>query len=146
MLISGSNTVMDLSSTTGSFTGSVDIIGDLVEKLIFTISKILRPNFYVGNVFYRNGKIVIMTSGSNFQGLQLSNTVINNEYEYDINFTSKQTIFEKQVVCPVEIGEFNVSTNPTAIVFPDAEFDINQNGKFDFQDADVLLKIHGLSK
>ena len=140
MLISGSNTIMDLSSTTGSFTGSVNIIGDLSGKAYIYNLKNLRPNFYVGNVFYRNGKIVIMTSGSNFQGLQLSNTVINNEYEYDIDFTSKQTIFEKQVVCPVEIGEFNVSTNPTAIVFPDAKFDINQNGRFDFQDADVLLR------
>ena len=140
MLISGSNTIMDLNPLTGSFTGSVDIIGDLSGKAYIYNLKNLRPNFYVGNVFYRNGKVVIMTSGSNFEGLQLSNTVISNAYEYDIEFTSSQTIFEKQVVCPVDIGEFNVSTNPTAIVFPDAEFDINNNGKFDFQDADVLLR------
>jgi hypothetical protein len=138
MLISGSNTIMDLSPFTGSFTGSVDVIGDLSGKSYIYNLKNLRPNFYVGNVFYRNGKMVIMTSGSNFEGLQLSNTV--NEYDYDIEFTSSQTIFEKQVVCPVDIGEFNVSTNPTAIIFPNAEFDINQNGKFDFQDADVLLR------
>ena len=140
MLISGSNTVMDLSSTTGSFTGSVDIIGDLSGKAYIYNLKNLRPNFYVGNVFYKNGKIVIMTSGSNFQGLQFTNTTTTEESKYDINFTSKQTVFEKQIVCPVEIGEFNVSTNPTAVAFPDANFDINQNGKFDFQDADILLR------
>jgi hypothetical protein len=140
MLISGSTVVMDLSSTTGSFTGSVNILGDLSGKAYVYNLKNLRPNFYVGNSFYRNGKIIIMTSGSNFGGLQLSNTVINNEYAYDIEFTSSQTIFEKQVVCPVDIGEFNVSTNPTAIIFPAAEFDINKNGRFDFQDADVLLR------
>ena len=139
MLISGSNTIMDLDPFTGSFTGSVSILGDLSGKAYIYNLNNLRPNFYVGNVFYRNGKIVIMTSGSNFDGLQLSNTVTN-EYDYDLSFTSKQTIFEKQVVCPVDIGEFNVSTNPSAIVLPQAEFDINKNGQFDFQDCDVLLR------
>ena len=139
MLISGSNTIMDLDPLTGSFTGSVGILGDLSGKAYIYNLKNLRPNFYVGNVFYRNGKIVIMTSGSNFDGLQLNNTVTN-EYDYDLDFTSKQTVYEKQVVCPVDIGEFNVSTNPSAIVLPQAEFDINKNGQFDFQDCDVLLR------
>ena len=114
-------------------------LGDLSGKAYIYNLKNLRRDFYVGNVFYRNGKIVVMTSGSNFEGLQLSN-VIDSEYQYDLNFKSKQTIFEKQIVCPVEPGEFNVSTNPTAIVLPGALFDINNNGIFDFQDADVLLR------
>lgn len=139
MIISGSNTIMDLNPFTGSFTGSVDILGDLSGKAYIYNLKNLRENFYVGNVFYRNGKIVIMTSGSAFDGLQLSNT-INDQYQYEIDFKSKQTVFEKQVVCPVDPGEFNVSTNPTAVVLPSADFDINSNGYFDFQDADVLLR------
>lgn len=139
MLISGSVTDMDLDILTGSFTGSVQDIGDLSGKAYIYNLKNLRENFYVGNVFYRNGKVIIMTSGSNFEGLQL-NDVTTNEYEYQMNFTSKQTIFEKQIVCPVEPGEFNVSTNPTAVVLPVGTFDINKNGQFDFQDADVLLR------
>ena len=139
MLISGSGIIMDLNATTGSFTGSLSVIGDLCGKAYIYNLKNLRPNFYVGNVFYRNGKIVVMTSGSKFEGLQLSN-IVGSEYEYELDFKSKQTVYEKQVVCPVEIGEFNVSTNPTAVVLPDAEFDINGNGMFDFQDADVLLR------
>lgn len=118
---------------------NLDEIGDLSGKAYIYNLKNLREQFYVGNVFYRNGKIVIMTSGSNFEGLQLSN-VVDNEYQYDLNFKSKQTIFEKQIVCPVEPGEFNVSTNPTAVVLSDAPFDINNNGRFDFQDVDVLLR------
>jgi len=114
-------------------------LGDLSGKAYIYNLRNLRRDFYVGNVFYRNGKIVVMTSGSNFEGLQLSN-VIDSEYQYDLNFRSKQTIFEKQIVCPVEPGEFNVSTNPTAIVLADAAFDVNNNGIFDFQDADVLLR------
>lgn len=139
MLISGSNVVMDFTSATGSFTGSLSDLGDLSGKAYIYNLKNLREQFYVGNVFYRNGKMVIMTSGSSFAGLQLSNTV-NSEYEYEMSFKSKQVVYEKQVVCPVDIGEFNVSTNPTAIVLPDAEFDVNNNGTFDFQDADVLLR------
>lgn len=139
MLISGSGTVMDLSALTGSFTGSVDDIDSLSGKAYIYNLNNLREQFYVGNVFYRNGKIIIMTSGSNFEGLQL-NTVVTNEYEYEMDFTSRQTIFEKQVVCPVDPGEFNTSTNPTAIVLPNILFDINRNGQFDFQDVDVLLR------
>ena len=139
MLISGSMTDMDLDIMTGSFTGSVYDLDELTGKSYIYNLKNLRENFYVGNVFYRNGKIVIMTSGSNFQGLQFNN-VVTDEYQYQIDFKSSQTIFEKQVVCPVEIGEFNVSMNPTSVVFPDAEFDINENGRFDFQDVDVLLR------
>lgn len=137
-IISGSNRIMDVSPGTGSFTGSLDSIGDLSGKAYIYNLKNLRPNFYVGNVFYRNGKMVIMSSGSAFDGLLLVNPNAG-QYEYDVNFTSKQIIFEKQVVCAVDIGEFNVSTNPTAVVLPTASFDINNNGFFDFQDADVLL-------
>jgi hypothetical protein len=139
MLISGSATEMDLNAATGSFTGSVSELGELSGKAYIYNLKNLREQFYVGNVFYRNGKIVIMTSGSNFEGLQL-NSVDSNEYEYEIDFKSRQTVFEKQVVCPVEPGEFNVSTNPTAVVLPHSPFDINRNSQFDFQDADVLLR------
>jgi len=134
MLISGS--VVDMDINPEYSTGS---IGDLNGKsYIYNLGN-LRENLYVGNVFYRNGKIVIMTSGSNFDGLQLNETS-SGEYKYDINFTSAQTILEKQIICPIEPGEFNVSTNPSSIVLPNANFDINNNGKFDFQDADVLLR------
>jgi hypothetical protein len=68
------------------------------------------------------------------------NNAENETYEYELDFTSRQTLFEKQIICPVEPGEFNVSTNPTAIVFPSSSFDINQNGVFDFQDCDILLR------
>ena len=130
---------MDLNSLTGSFVDNINDIGDLNGKAYIYNLKNLHPNFYIGNVFYRNGKIVVMTSGSNFEGLLL-NDVVDNEYKYDIEFKSKQTVFEKQVVCPIDIGEFNVSTNPTSVVLSSAIFDINHNGQFDFQDTDVLLR------
>jgi len=123
------------------FIPNLNELGDLSGKAYIYNLKNLRHDFYVGNVFYRNGKIVIMSSGSNFEGLQFSEVVESgSEYQYNLNFKSKQTIFEKQIVCSVEPGEFNVSTNPTAVVLADVLFDINHNGSFDFQDADVLLR------
>ncbi len=139
MFIEGTQRVMDMTPTSGSFTGTLDDLGDIAGKAYIYNLKNLRENFYVGNVFYRNGKLVVMSSGSAFDGL-LQSSIDPNQYEYDINFKSKQVIFEKQIVCPIDIGEFNVSTNPTAIVLPSSSYDINKNGKFDFQDCDVLLK------
>jgi hypothetical protein len=139
MLISGSGRFMDLTDGTGSFTGSVYDLGDLSGKSYLYNLNNFRENFYVGNVFYRNGKIVIMSSGSSFDGLLL-NDLNEDEIEYDIEFKSKRVVYEKQIVCPVEPGEFNVSTNPTAINFPSSSYDLNGNGQFDFQDCDVLLR------
>jgi len=139
MPISGSDRSVDMSAGSGSFTGSLSDIGDFSGKAYIYNLANLKDRFYVGNVFYRNGKIVVMTSGSAFDGLLLSN-VPGEEYQYTINFKSKQTLYEKQIICPVEPGEFNVSTNPTAIEFITSSFDINKNGIFDFQDADVLLR------
>lgn len=99
----------------------------------------LRSQFHVGNVFYRNGKIVIMTSGSIFDGL-FYNPNSTYTYEYDLQFKGQHTIFEKQIVCNVNPGEFNVSTNPTAIEFPTSSLDVNGNGKFDYQDLDIVLQ------
>jgi hypothetical protein len=139
MMFNSDYRIMDMTPTTGSFTGSIYDLGDITGKAYIYNLRNLRETFYVGNVFYRNGKVVVMSSGSAFDGL-LSSTVQNEDYEYDMSFKSKQTIYEKQVVCPVDIGEFNVSTNPTAVVLPTSSYDINNNGRFDFQDCDVLLR------
>ena len=122
------------------FTSSLDIeLGDISGKgYIYNLHN-YKPKVYVGNVFYRNGKMVVNTSGSVFDGLYFD-PVSPYGYEYEWNYKSKQTLLEKQIVCTVEPGEFNVSTNPTAISKNSASFDINKNGIFDFQDADVLLR------
>jgi hypothetical protein len=114
-------------------------LDDLSGKAYIYNLNTLRDQFHVGNVFYRNGKIVIMTSGSVFDGL-FYNPVNSYTYEYDLEFKSQHTIYEKQIICTVDPGEFNVSTNPTAITQNVIPFDINGNGVFDFQDADVILR------
>jgi hypothetical protein len=114
-------------------------LDDLSGKAYIYNLNTLRDQFHVGNVFYRNGKIVIMTSGSAFDGL-FYNPVNTFTYEYDLEFKSHHTIYEKQIICSVDPGEFNVSTNPTAVVKAPSTLDINGNGRFDFQDADIILR------
>ena len=135
MLISDSNREITIFATQSNAVTLDDITG---KSYIYNLNN-LRYQFHVGNVFYRNGKIVLMTSGSVFDGL-FFNPININTYEYDLSFKGEHTIFEKQVICSVAPGEFNVSTNPSAVIFPEAEFDINNNGFFDFQDLDVILR------
>jgi hypothetical protein len=121
-------------------TESLDIaLDDIMGKVYIYNLWNFKDRFYVGNVFYRNGTLVINTSGSAFEGL-FFNPTTPYTYEYLLNYQSRHTIHEKQVVCTVDPGEFNVSTNPTAVVKATSSFDVNKNGTFDFQDADVLLR------
>ena len=114
------------------------MLDDLAGKAYIYNLNNLRNTFHLGNVFYRNGKIIFMTSGSIFDKLFYAPANTYN-YAYDMTFKGQHTIFEKQVICSVNPGEFNVSTNPTAVTKPISVLDINQNGMVDFQDIDVLL-------
>jgi hypothetical protein len=134
MLISNINRQIDVDETE---INSI-ILSTLGGKsYIYNLSN-FKPQFHVGNVFYRNGKILLMTAGSVFDGLMF-NPISQRSYEYDLDFRSKHTIYEKQIVCTIDPGEFNVSTNPTAITLETSSFDVNGNGYVDFQDIDVLL-------
>lgn len=114
------------------------LIDDLAGKAYIYDLHHFRDKFHVGNVFYRDGKMILMTSGSVFDGIMFS-PASKYSYEYELDFKSRHTINEKQIVCTVNPGEFNVSTNPSAITREVPIFDINGNGYFDFQDVDVLL-------
>jgi len=121
-------------------TGSLGIpLDDVMGKAYIYNIHNYRPQFYVGNVFYRNGTLVVNTSGSGFDGIFFDPTNPY-QYEYLLRYKSRHTINEKQIVCTIEPGEFNVSTNPSAIVKATSSFDLNNNGVFDFQDADILLR------
>ena len=134
MVLVDPNRDMNIVVTQSADTSLDDLTG---KGYIYNLHN-LRDQFHVGNVFYRNGKIIIMTSGSVFDGLFYA-PVNTYTYEYDLAFKSQHTIFEKQIICTVDPGEFNVSQNPTAIMQTPSSLDVNQNGVFDYQDVDVLL-------
>jgi hypothetical protein len=83
-------------------TDSVTYTDDGFSNLTRTIGGV--ETIY-GNVFYENGIIVLtkdVVSGSSF-------------IEYDLDYRSTQTIYENEIFLSVSEGEFNVSTNPTAL-------------------------------
>lgn len=135
MLLSGSERQIEIP-----YTASTDVsLDDIMGKTYIYNLKNYRETFHVGNVFYRNGILVVNTSGSALDGLFFNPTSPYN-YEYALDYKSRHTINEKQIVCTVEPGEFNVSTNPTAVVKATSSLDLNKNGIVDFQDVDILLR------
>jgi hypothetical protein len=96
-------------------------------------------NYHIGNVFYRDGKIILSNSGSIFDNL-LKNRSNPLEPKYDIEYKSNVKLYEKQVLCRIESGEFNYSTNPTSLIPNTFDFDIDNNKSFDFTDLDLIFK------
>jgi hypothetical protein len=105
---------------------------------IYNFSELVN-NHVVGNVFYKNGKMILSNSGSVFDELlkDRSDTTLP---KYDIDYKSQQTIYEKQILCRIEPGEFNFSTNPTSLIPNTFVFDIDRNGFFDFIDLDLICR------
>lgn len=107
----------------------------------------LLSNVKIGNVFYRNGKFILSNSGSVFDKILKSKLDFETP-KYDITYKSQLTVYEKQIICTISPGDFNYSTNPTALVTNEFTYDIDQNHYFDFVDLDLIFryicyKIHG---
>ena len=98
-------------------------------------------NVQIGNAFYRTGDIILKTTGSIFETLSLRENLYSDPIPYyDINFDSKVTLYENQIICTIEPGEFNISTNPTATYKLPFDYNINGDKNFDFADADLILR------
>jgi len=98
-------------------------------------------NVQIGNVFYRMGDIILKTTASIFEDLSVRNQLyLDSIPYYDINFDSKVTLYENQIFCTIEPGEFNVSTNPTSTYKLPFDYDINRDENFDFSDVDLILR------
>jgi len=101
----------------------------------------LTNNYHIGNVFYRNGELVLKTSGSLFDKLMVNDGPYQYPLPYyNVKYNSQITLHENQIICEIVPGEFNVSTNPTSVYRDTFSYDINQDKKFDFQDIDLILR------
>ena len=137
----------------GAFSGACDnliIFVDEQGEYSYAASKIfgksyiydmsdLQTNFNVGNVFYNNNKLIINNTGSVLKNLTLDPTDPNNTYLY-MKYNSQITLHEKQYICTVEPGEFNVSTNPTAITSSLFDYGVINTETFNFDNLDIILR------
>jgi len=99
----------------------------------------LQKDVVIGNVFYNNDRMVVNNTGSILYDLLKDPHNSLNDYIYG-TFQSQITFNEKQYICTVEPGEFNVSTNPTAITGSLFEYGIINKKDFDFNNLDIILR------
>jgi hypothetical protein len=78
----------------------------------------------VGNVFYPQGTIVISDPRPKYQNLLFGN---NFDYtssaldNFKLSFRATQTLYENEILCRVNDGEFNFTSNPTIRVYNSME-------------------------
>jgi hypothetical protein len=92
----------------------------------------------IGNIFYKNGILVVNNTSSVF-----SNTLLGHgSGGYSIDFKGTHTIYEHEVLCNINPGEFNISTNPTSTIHGSIPYDINSDGVFDIYDLNVIMNYY----
>lgn len=99
----------------------------------------IESDYQVGNVFYKNGIFCFSNGNTIFDSL-LKSRGPSPEVKYDLTYASKLTIFEKHIICTIDPGEFNTSTNPTAVVRSNFVYDIDGDANYTFTDADLILR------
>lgn len=99
----------------------------------------LQKNYKIGNVFYNNSKLILNNTGSVLENITLDPVDKNISY-FLMDYQSQVTLFEKQYICTIEPGEFNVSSNPSAITSSLFEYGIVDKEKFDFNNLDLILR------
>ena len=90
----------------------------------------------IGNVFYKNGYFVLTNTSSNYYNIFTGT----GSAGFDMNYKGSHTIFEHEYLCSIRPGEFNYSSNPSALIKTPLLFDVNQDGVFDFNDVDLIMR------
>lgn len=96
------------------FSGSMDEIRfydtelstDQLDTLCDSGSMALYQTAVVGNIFYRQGNIVISSLMPQY------NKILDNSWT--VNFSGTHTIYQYEVLCRIKKGSFNMTYNPTA--------------------------------
>jgi hypothetical protein len=91
---------------------------------------------YVGNIFYKNGVAVITNESEYFKKMFTGSS----NSGYSFNFKGTHTIYENEILCTVKPNEFNVSTNPTSVVYGEIDYDVNSDLKFDITDLAYIYR------
>lgn len=114
---------------------TVDVFG---KAFIYDFAD-LQKNANVGNVFYNNNRLIINNTGSVLKDFFRDPLNLSNGYLYG-TYDSQITLTEKQYICTIEPGEFNVSTNPTAITSSIFPYNVINKSEFDFINVDIILR------
>lgn len=114
------------SSLSSSYSGSV---------YIYKLSQYTEDQ-QIGNIFYKNGTFVLTNTSSNYQNIMTGTGSLG----FDLTYEGTHTIYEHEYLVSVRPGEFNYSTNPSALVNSPLLFDVNQDGVVDYADVDLIMR------
>lgn len=112
-----------------SFSGSIDEVR--FSDTAYYSGSILDNSFYkgiankdymyntavVGNVFYRKGTIVLSPLNNKYKDIFIT--------DFKLDFQGTHRIYEYEVLCKIKKGDFNLSTNPTALQSPKSDLILN---------------------
>lgn len=112
---------------------------ELRGKVFIYDFKDLQTDYKIGNVFYNNNRVLINNTGSVFNIFTRDPIDTDRPYIH-MEYQSQITLNEKQYVCKVERGEFNISTNPTAVTGSAIDYGIFNKENFDFNNLDIILR------
>lgn len=98
-----------------------------------------KTNYIIGNAFYNNSKVILNNTGSILDIVMRDPTRVDHPYVY-MNYSSQMDIYERQYICTVNPGEFNVPSNISALNVPSFEWNIYKKTHFDFQNLDIILR------
>jgi hypothetical protein len=96
----------------------------------------LKKDRKVGNIFYKNGIVSITSPERHYLNILVGSA----NRGWQMSYKGVQTIFENEYLIRIEPGDFNYSTNPSAIFNYPLYFDIDNSGFFDTRDVDLILK------
>jgi hypothetical protein len=100
----------------------------------------LQTNPNIGNIFYSYNKFVVNNTGSILSDILKNPLQQLDDYIYG-EYQSQITLHEKQYICTVEPGEFNISTNPTAVTASYVgPYCVINKETFDFSNLDIILR------
>lgn len=112
----------------------IDISGKVLAYDVASIRDSERV--YVGNVFYKNGIAVITNTSDYFSNMFTGS----NDSGFEVSYRGTHAIYENEILCSINPSEFNVSTNPTSVVFGDIDYDVNGDKKFDIKDLAYIYR------
>jgi hypothetical protein len=95
-----------------------------------------RPDQLVGNAFYKNGYFVFTNTSSNYSSIMTGTGSLG----FQLTYQGSHMIYEHEYLISLKPGEFNYSTNPTSLVNSPMVFDVNQDGEFDYDDVNLIMR------
>lgn len=112
---------------------------DIVGKAYIYDNLDLKTNYPVGNIFYNNNSLVLNNTGS-VLNLLTRDPVNPDQPSLYMDYRTLITTYEKQYICTIMPGEFNISTNPTAVTSSLINYCVFNKSTFNFENLDIILR------